>query len=103
MIDDRDRELGTVLSYLVGRRISPGEIAAALGVSRSTYYGMMRGQGRLASADNLLKLAEALDLNPIDLLVRCGLVSPDAVTDYTESLRTPPPPRRSRSPRTPRS
>lgn len=81
MIDDRNRELSAVLSYLVGRQLRTNEIVGALGVSRSTYY-QARDEGRLISADNLLRLAEAFGLNPIDLLVRYRLVGEDAVIEY---------------------
>jgi hypothetical protein len=38
VIDDRDRDLGTVMSYLVGRPVRTVELAKALGVARSSYY-----------------------------------------------------------------
>ena len=55
MIDDRGRELGTVLSYLVGRPVRAVELAKALGVARSSYYAA-RDEGRLITADNLVPL-----------------------------------------------
>lgn len=101
MIDDRQRELSTVLSYLVGHPLRAVDLAKALGISRSSYYAA-RDEGRLITADNLLRLAGTLDLNPIDLLVRYGLVSHDDVVDYTASA-APPAPARSRARRlTPR-
>ena len=81
MIDDRDRDLGTVLSYLVGRPVRTIELAEALGVARSSYYAA-RDEGRLITADNLLQLAGVFELNPVDLLVRYGLVSHAAVVEY---------------------
>ncbi|MGV0992584.1 MAG: hypothetical protein ACOYB7_10035 [Mycobacterium sp.] len=75
-------DLPDVLSLLTGRKVRIGEIVTALNVGRSTYYEQ-RDEGRLTSADNLLCLAQAFDINPIDLLVRCGLVSRDAVIDST--------------------
>jgi hypothetical protein len=87
MIDDTDRDLGTVLSYLVGRPVRATEIIGALGVSRSAYY-VQREAGRLVTADNLLRLAAALGLNPIDLLVRFGMVDLDAVVDYAGDVGT---------------
>ncbi len=81
VIDDRDRDLGTVLSYLVGRPVRTVELAKALGVARSSYYAA-RDEGRLISADNLLRLADVFGLNPVDLLVRYGLVSHDAAVQY---------------------
>lgn len=82
MVDDTTRELGTVLSYLLGRQLSAVEIARALGVSRSAYYSA-RDEGRLITADNLLRLAAAFGLNPVDLLVRYRLVDEDEVVEYT--------------------
>ena len=87
MADDRHRELGAVLSYLVGRQLRTSEMVSALGLSRSAYY-LQRDEGRLVTADNLLKMAAAFDLNPIDLLVRYGLVSDDDVASYVEDLGT---------------
>lgn len=85
MVDDRHRELGAVLSYLVGRQLRAGEIVEALGVSRSAYY-LARDEGRLVTADNLIRLAAALGLNPIDLMLRYGLVSENAVLDCARDL-----------------
>lgn len=80
MIDDRSRDLGSVLSYLVGRQLRANEIITALGVSRSAYY-VQREEGRLVTADNLLRLAAALNLNPVDLLLRYSMVSREAVLE----------------------
>lgn len=82
--DDRDRDLGTVLSYLVGRPVRGVELAQALGVARSSYYAA-RDDGRLITADNLLRLADVFGLNPVDLLVRYGLVTHDAAVEYTQN------------------
>lgn len=87
MVDDRHRELGAVLSYLVGRQLRAGEIVAALGVSRSAYY-LARDEGRLVTADNLLRLAAALELNPIDLMLRYGLVSEQAVLESAADVQS---------------
>ena len=89
MIDDRDRDLGTVLSYLVGRPVRTVDLATALGVARSSYYAA-RDEGRLISADNLLRLADVFGLNPVDLLVRYGLVSHDAAVEYARDAGTAP-------------
>lgn len=89
VIDDRDRDLGTVLSYLVGRPVRTVELAKSLGVARSSYYAA-RDEGRLITADNLLRLADVFGLNPVDLLVRYGLVSHDAATEYARDAGTAP-------------
>lgn len=93
MIDDRERELGTVVGYLVGRPVTAVELARALGVSRSSYYAA-RDDDRLITADNLLRLADVFGLNPVDLLVRYGLVSHDAVASYFEGTEVPAAPAR---------
>lgn len=98
MVDDRHRELGAVLSYLVGRQLRAGEIVEALGVSRSAYY-LARDEGRLVTADNLLRLAKALELNPIDLMLRYGLVSESAVLECAQDLEPSAPVRKESRPR----
>jgi hypothetical protein len=85
VIDDRDRDLGSVLSYLVGRPVRTVELAKALGVARSSFY-VARDEGRLITADNLLRLADVYGLNPVDLLVRYGLVSHDAAVEYARGV-----------------
>lgn len=90
-IDDSDRELSVVLSYLIGRQLRTAEIVSALGLSRSAYY-LQRDEGRLITADNLLRLAAALDINPVDLLVRYGLVDREAVTEFSSTQNGAPAP-----------
>ena len=89
VIDDRDRDLGTVLSYLVGRPVRTVELAKALGVARSSYYAA-RDEDRLITADNLLRLADVFGLNPVDLLVRYGLVSHEAAAEYARDAGVAP-------------
>lgn len=78
-----------MLSYLVGRPVRTVELAKALGVARSSYYAA-RDEGRLITADNLLRLADVFGLNPVDLLVRYGLVSHDAAMEYARDAGTAP-------------
>lgn len=78
--ESRPVDLTGVLSSLTGRQVRIGEIITALGVGRSTYYEQ-RDEGRLVSADNLLRLADEMDINPVELLLRCGLVSQESVTE----------------------
>jgi hypothetical protein len=82
---DDSKQLDAVLSYLVGRRLSTREVCAALEMPRSTYYEQ-RDQGRLISADNLITAARNLDFNPVDLLVRYGLLSASAAVEYVEEI-----------------
>ncbi|MBU3750066.1 MAG: hypothetical protein FGM52_06375 [Mycobacterium sp.] len=81
-------DLAEVLSMLTARRVRIGEIIAALKVGRSTYYEQ-RDEGRLVSADNLLRLAAEMDLNPVELLLRCGLISRQAVADCAGTMDGP--------------
>ena len=83
--DGTTKQLDAVLGYLVGRRLSTREICVALELSRSTYYEH-RDQGRLITADNLITAARNLNLNPVDLLVRYGLVPASAIVEYTEEI-----------------
>lgn len=99
MVDDRHRELGAVLSYLVGRQLRAGEIVEALGVSRSAYY-LAREEGRLVTADNLLRLATALRLNPVDLMMRYGMLSAADVLDCARDLEIEAPARKDRRAKT---
>ena len=78
-------DLSSLLSSLAGRKVRIGEIIAALDLGRSTYYEQ-RDEGRLVSADNLLRLAAELDLNPIELLLNCGLVEASAVIDCADKV-----------------
>lgn len=76
----RSVDLPAVLSELTGRRVRIGEIIDALDLGRSTYYEQ-RDEGRLVSADNMLRLAGQMGINPVELLLHCGLIAPDAVVD----------------------
>lgn len=78
-------DLAGVLSSLTGRKVRIGEIITALNVGRSTYYEQ-RDEGRLISADNLLRLAAEMDLNPVELMLHCGLVSGTSVVDCAQRV-----------------
>jgi hypothetical protein len=84
-IHDAGKQLDTVLSYLIGRRLSTSEICGALQMSRTTYYEQ-REHGRLISADNLIKAARSFGLNEIDLLVRYEFVSVSSAVEYVQEI-----------------
>ena len=81
----RSIDLSEVLSTLTGRRVRIGEIIDALNLGRSTYYEQ-RDEGRLVSADNMLRLAAELNLNPVELLVRCDLIRHGDVAECAAKL-----------------
>jgi plasmid maintenance system antidote protein VapI len=83
-MDDREKDPAVVLPYLVGRPLAATEVYEAFGYRKSTYYKAVR-EGRLISADNLIRVARYFGLNPVDLQVRFGLIEPEAVTEYLES------------------
>lgn len=85
-MDDSDKDPAVVLPYLVGRPLAATEVYEAFGYRKSTYYKAVR-EGRLVTADNLIRAAKYLKLNPIDLLVRFGLIPIDSVTEYLASTR----------------
>lgn len=76
--DDSQKELGTVLSYLAGRRLSTEEIWKAMELPRSTYYDQL-DKGTLINADNLRRAAANLGINRAELLTRYRLIHPDEV------------------------
>ena len=85
-MDDSNKDPTVVLPYLVGRPLGATEVYEAFGYRKSAYYKAVH-EGRLISANNLLKVAKHFGLNPVDLQVRFGLIEPEAVTEYLESRR----------------
>lgn len=85
---DAEKDLGLVLSYLTGRKLTLDEVLAAVGMSRSTYYDR-QGKGTLTTTDTLLRAAKNLRLNPVDLLIRYGRIAPNDVADYLEGEERP--------------
>jgi transcriptional regulator with XRE-family HTH domain len=85
---DAEKDLGLVLSYLTGRKLTLDEVLAAVGMSRSTYYDR-QGKGTLTTTDTLLRAARFLGLNPVDLLIRYGRIAPTDVADYLEVEERP--------------
>jgi hypothetical protein len=88
-MDDSDKDPAVVLPYLVGRPLAATEVYEAFGYRKSAYYKAVR-EGRLVTADSLLKAAKYLRLNPIDLLVRFGLIQHETVTEYLATTRAQP-------------
>lgn len=91
VVDDRGKDPTIVLPYLVGRPLPATEVYEAFGYRKSAYYKAVH-EGRLISANNLLRVAKHFGLNPIDLQVRFGLIEPEAVTQYLESRNPQTPP-----------
>jgi hypothetical protein len=88
-MEDCDKDPAVVLPYLVGRPLAATEVYEAFGYRKSAYYKAVR-EGRLVTADNLIRAAKYLRLNPIDLLVRFGLIQLEMVTEYVASVRALP-------------
>ncbi len=88
-MDDSTKDPAVVLPYLVGRPLAATEVYEAFGYRKSAYYKAVR-EGRLITADSLIRAAKYLRLNPIDLLVRFGLVQHEAITEYLASTRSLP-------------
>lgn len=83
--DDTGKDLGAVLSYLMGRTLTKEDIWTALEMPRSTYYDQL-DKGTLISADNLSKAAANLGLNRAELLTRYRFIDPDEVTSLAEEI-----------------
>lgn len=86
-MDDREKDPSVVLPYLIGRPLPATEVYEAFGYRKSAYYKAAH-EGRLITADNLLRVARHFGLNAVDLLVRYGLISSDAVTSYMDSAQS---------------
>jgi hypothetical protein len=83
-MEDAQKDPKVVIAYLMGRELRSADLYAAFGLSRSGYR-KARQEGRLLTADNLMRVAEHFGLNPIELLMRFGLVAPEAVSEFVES------------------
>lgn len=88
-MEDYDKDPAVVLPYLVGRPLAATEVYEAFGYRKSAYYKAVR-ENRLVTADNLIRAAKYLRLNPVDLLVRFGLIQLETVTEYVASIRALP-------------
>jgi hypothetical protein len=83
--DDTGKDLGAVLSYLMGRTLTKEEIWTALELPRSTYYDQL-DKGTLISADNLSKAGANLGINRAELLTRYRFIDPDEVALLAEAI-----------------
>lgn len=84
VMNDAQKDPKVVIAYLVGRELRSADLHAAFGLSRSGYR-KAEEEGRLLTADNLMRVAQHFGLNPLELLTRFGLVTPEAVSDFVES------------------
>jgi hypothetical protein len=84
-VKDGEKPIEVVLSHLVGRSLSATELFDAFGMKRATFYAH-RNAGRLLTADNLMRAAKSLGLNPVDLLIRYELLTPASVIEYADDL-----------------
>ena len=86
-MDDRDKDPSVVLPYLVGRPLPATEVYEAFGYRKSAYYKAAH-EGRLVTADNLIRVSKHFGLNAVDLLVRYGLITHESVVSYIESVES---------------
>ena len=83
--DDTGKDLGTVLSYLAGRKLTKEQIWKAMELPRSTYYDQL-DKGTLITADNLRRAAANLGINRAELLTRYRLIDPEEVKSLAEAI-----------------
>jgi hypothetical protein len=81
--DDNGRSLESLLTYLLDG-VNAADISAALGVSHATYYRRKR-EDSYPNAEELRIIAAHFNLNPVDLMVRFGLVSADDAAQVSRS------------------
>lgn len=84
--DENGRSLESLLTYLLDG-VNASDISAALGVSHATYYRRKR-EDSYPNAEELRIIADHFDLNPVDLMVRFGLVSADDAAGSSSPLPT---------------
>lgn len=78
-------DLIEVVAEMKGRPVPVGDVIRALDMGTSTYYEQ-RDDGRLLEAENLVFLAANLGLNPVELMLRCGRITANAVTECAEKI-----------------
>jgi hypothetical protein len=83
--DENDRQLKTLLDYLLDGDIEAKDIYDALGISSSTYYRRVKDHD-YPNAEELRLVAVRFGLSYPDLQVRFGLMSLDEVRQYLESI-----------------
>ena len=83
--DDHGKQLHALLGYLLDGGVDSRDIYGALGISSSTYYRRIR-EIDYPNAEELRKVASIFGLSSADLQVRFGLLNPEDLTIYTNSL-----------------
>src|SRR5438270_9248154 len=84
--DENGKNLQAVLGYMLNRAVPAKEIYAALGIARNTYHGRGDEDG-FPDAEECRLIAQAFGLNPLDLLLRFGLIDGEQLEGV---LTTPP-------------
>jgi hypothetical protein len=87
--DDTGKDLGAVLSYLVGRPLNKEEVWKAMELPRSTYYDQL-DKGTLICADNLNRAAANLGINRAELLTRYRFIDPAEVIALADEMERRP-------------
>lgn len=87
-VDERERDLEVLLSYLLNKPLTSSEVIEAVGVSRNAYYAQ-KTRGELTTPTNLISAAQHFNLNPLDLLMPYGYVTPDDVMSWYEMTLDP--------------
>lgn len=83
--DENGRGLQAVLNYLLDGTVPAKSIYTALGIARNTYHGRI-DEADFPDAEECRLVAEAFDLNPVDLQMRFGLVQESHLQEF---LATP--------------
>jgi hypothetical protein len=83
-LDDRGKDLDAVLGGILGRRVTiMDELVPALGVPYTTYKSQ-KDEGRLITAESLIRVARYFGVNEIDLLLRYRVISPEALEEHVQ-------------------
>lgn len=80
--DENGREVQAVLGYMLNRAVPAKDIYGALGIARNTYHNREK-EDSYPNAEECRLLAQYFDLNPLDLLVRFGLITEEHLAPFT--------------------
>lgn len=85
--DENGKGLQAVIGYLLDRAVPATEIYGALGIARNTYHGRSE-EDSFPNAEECRLVAEAFELNPLDLMIRFGLIEDRHLRSYFAPLAT---------------
>lgn len=85
--DENGKGLQAVLGYLLDRAVPAKEIYDALGIARNTYHNRI-DEDSFPNAEELRLIADSFGLNPVDLMLRFGLITEGHLEPFLAPVKT---------------